>query len=146
MLGKIFHKKVFQIKTALQNKTHPFTMMLEKLRKFLLSECMPMLSQHYPETQKQSRSDYVEQALCRLVTLLVDALILFYAVDLEIRNERDLKRDLFYNLIVNLLINGEMYFMLHNVASLDLETEIVKLNQAMTDRAFLENHLALTDL
>jgi hypothetical protein len=76
----------------------------------------------------------------------VDALILFYALDLEIRNERDLKRDLFYNLIVNLLIHGEMYFMLHNVASLDLETEIVKLNQAMTDRAFLENHLALTDL
>ena len=146
MLGKIFHQKVLQIKNALENKSHPFTLMIEKFKCFIIMECMPLLNVNWSEANRQSRVEYIESALYRLIGLFVDALVLFYGLDLEIRNERDLKRELLFNLIGNLILNGEIYFMLYNLTSLEQEKDIMELNGVMMDRPFLENHLSMHDL
>ena len=76
----------------------------------------------------------------------MDALITFYRLEDQIRNERDLKRELLFNLVVNLTLDSEVYFLLYNLTSLSEEENIIRLKGIMADMAYLENHLRMSNL
>ena len=48
----------------------------------------------------------------------MDALTTFYGIENQIKNERDLKRELLINLITNIMLEGEIYFLVYNLISI----------------------------
>lgn len=59
--------------------------------------------------------------------MFVDSLITFYSLDDYIKNERDLKRELIFNLVTNFVLEGELYFLVYNLQSAAQEPSIKKL-------------------
>jgi hypothetical protein len=72
----------------------------------------------------KSKLEYVMKSVLKQISIFVDALITFYSLDDQVRNERDLKRELFVNLITNMVLEGELYFLVHNLTSIAEETKL----------------------
>lgn len=68
--------------------------------------------------------DYVLKSVLKQISIFVDALITFYSLDDQVRNERDLKRELFVNLVTNMVLEGELYFLVHNLTSIAEESKL----------------------
>lgn len=50
-----------------------------------------------------------------MIYLLVDVTIEFYSLTEQIRGEKDLKRELIFNLVTNLVLTAELYFLVYNL-------------------------------
>ena len=68
--------------------------------------------------------DYLERAVLKVINMFVEVLITFYSMEDVIRGERDLRRELLFNLIANLVLDDELYFLIFNLTSTHLEKDI----------------------
>lgn len=59
---------------------------------------------------------YAKASLLRIINVFVDTLLIFYNLDVVVR-PHDLKRELFVNLITNIVLSDELYFLVFNVIS-----------------------------
>ena len=50
--------------------------------------------------------------------------MIFYGLEDQIRNEKDLKREILINLVTNLVLEGELYFLVYNLTSISLEDRL----------------------
>lgn len=94
----------------------------------------------------EKKLEYVQSALLKFISLIVDVLITFYSLEDEIKGERDLRRELIQNLITNFVLEGEVYFLVFHLTSSHLERELQQLWRIMSDRAILENKLQMSML
>lgn len=62
--------------------------------------------------------------MLKFISLLVDVLITFYSMEDQVRGERDLRRELLFNLVVNHVLEGELYFVVFNVTASYLEPQL----------------------
>ena len=107
---------------------------------------MVILARSWNDTSASDRLNFVNKSLLKFINVLVDALIVFFRIEDQIRNERDLKRELLFNLVTNLTLDSEVYFLIFNLTSLSEEDNIIILKRIMGNRAFLENHLPMSEL
>lgn len=66
------------------------------------------------------RLDYAEKSVLKVINAIVDATVVFYGLQEQVK-PRDLKRELFVNLVTNFMLTGELYFLLFNLTSSHLE-------------------------
>ena len=66
--------------------------------------------------------DYVEYILTKALGMFVDALLLFYELEDRVRSF-DRTYDLFQNLITNIVLEGEVFFLMFNLTSSWLEPQ-----------------------
>ena len=52
-----------------------------------------------------------------------------------------MKREIVFNLMTNVVLTTELYFLVYNLQTLAHEEEIKQLKRLMADKAFLENYL-----
>lgn len=57
-----------------------------------------------------------------------------------------MKRELLFNLITNIVLDGELYFLVHNLTSAAHEERILLLRHFVGDKGFLENCLTMEKL
>ena len=50
------------------------------------------------------------------------------------------------NLVTNLVLSQELYFLVYNLASSTHQSDIIKIKKLMGDKSFLENHLHMNKL
>ena len=89
---------------------------------------------------------YLHRVVLKTINLLVDVLIQFYSMEDQIRGERDLRRELLFNLMVNNVLEDELYFVIFNITASFLEPQIQQLKKVMNDKALLENRLPMSRL
>ena len=68
-----------------------------------------------------------------MITLFIDAIIVFYSLEDQIRGEKDLRRELLYNLIANFVLEGELYLLVHNLISISREGELKRMRILMAN-------------
>lgn len=93
-----------------------------------------------------SKLDYVHRSLLKVINLFVDALISFYSIEDQIKGEKDLRRELLFNLITNFVLEGELYFIVYNLASGAIESDLHKLRNIMSSKELLENCVSMSEL
>jgi len=132
MLGKIFHEKVLFFKKQITFSQHPIRFILEKFKALFVKYNMDLLCKSVDsgtyeplsEFSFEKKLEYVTNALLKFIALIVDVLITFYSMEDEIKGERDLRRELIYNLITNFVLEGEVYFLVFHLTSSHLEKEL----------------------
>ena len=65
--------------------------------------------------------DYVHRTILKQVNIIVDSLITFYSMEDQIKGEKDLRRELLINLITNFVLQGDLYFLVHNLIAVTKE-------------------------
>lgn len=73
--------------------------------------------------------------------MFVDAMIVFYCMTDQIRGDKDLRRELLVNLVMNFVLRDDLYWMVHNLTAISLETDLQKIRKIMGDQEFLKDHL-----
>ena len=68
----------------------------------------------------EEKMEYAELVILKVISIFVDAVLIFYELEDVIR-PFDRSRELFENLVTNLILNGEVYFLLFNLCSSWLE-------------------------
>lgn len=64
--------------------------------------------------------EYAENTILKIIKLFMEVILIFYELDDQIK-PFDRTRDLFENLVTNLLLEGQLYFLLFNLCSNTLE-------------------------
>ena len=80
-----------------------------------------------------------------MISVMVDATLLFYELD-DIVKPNSLTKELFTNLITNFIIEGELYFLIYNITSAQLEPVQQNLRKIMMSQEILENVIPITSL
>lgn len=80
-----------------------------------------------------------------MINTLVDCLLSFYQLEEKVPL-RALSRELFVNLVTNLILSKELYFLVFHLTSATLETQQRILRKVMFSNEFLENTLPITNL
>ena len=70
----------------------------------------------------EEKMEYAELVILKVISIFVDAVLIFYELEDVIR-PFDRSRELFENLVTNLILNGEVYFLLFNLCSSWLEPQ-----------------------
>jgi hypothetical protein len=93
--------------------------------------------------QTPSKLELVQKGILKQIGLIVDAVLISYGMEDQIRNERDLKREILINLATNLVLVDTLYFLVYNLACMSLEDKLLPLKSIMGDKAILENFVSL---
>ena len=88
---------------------------------------------------------YAKASLLRIINVFVDTLLIFYNLDVVVR-PHDLKREFFVNLITNIVLSDELYFLVFNVISNCYRNDLQKLQYIMNTVSILENKLPIHKL
>lgn len=88
---------------------------------------------------------YVQQSLERFINVIVGATAVFYHLE-EMVKPSKLSRELFINMITNLVLEGEVYFLLFNLTSSSMEEPLTRLQKIMFNLNILENELPISKL
>ena len=115
---------VLFIKKQLQFTTHPLRGVIEKFKTSFVKKNYVLLCKQHASNSPEPLSDisfdekiaYTQNAVQKMISVLVDATLLFYELD-EIVRPGSLTRELFTNLITNFVLEGEMYFLVYNITS-----------------------------
>ncbi len=86
-----------------------------------------------------SKLDYIHRTLLKVINLFVEAFISFYSLEDQIKGEKDLRRELLFNLVTNFILEGELYFIVYNLTSGAMEEALHKLRNIMGSKELLEN-------
>ena len=68
----------------------------------------------------EDKISYVQNYVKKVISVMVDATLLFYELD-DVVKPNSLTKELFTNLITNFIIEGELYFLIFNITSAQLE-------------------------
>lgn len=90
--------------------------------------------------------DFVHRTITRMINLFIDAIIVFYGLEDQIRGEKDLRRELLFNLIANFVLEGELYLLVHNLISISRESELKQMRILMGNQEFLQTTLCTEKL
>lgn len=121
--------------------------MIEKFKQIFIEANMVLLCKaELKEVSNLDKLEYVRDSIVKQINWFVDSLVSFYSLDEQIRGERDLKRELLFNLVANSVLEGELYFLVYNLTSVANEDKIQLLKKMMNDKAFLENCLTMDTL
>jgi len=91
------------------------------------------------------KMDYSEFVITKAINMFVEAILMFYELDDSVRTF-DRSHDLFKNLVTNLILEGEVYFLMFNLTSSWLEPQQRVLRRMMFSRETLENSLPIQSL
>lgn len=69
------------------------------------------------EATYAEKLDYLERAILKQINLFVDALIAFYSLEDQIRGEKDLRRELLFNLVTNFVLQDDLYWLVFNLTA-----------------------------
>ena len=152
-LSKTFYDQVLFIKKHLNVETHPIRAIIEYFKQVFVKNCMVLLCKESDPKAKEilaeatfeEKMNYVKMSLLRVINVLVDSVLMFYALNATIR-PIDLKRELFWNLITNFILEGELYFLMFNLVSNCYNKDLQKLNKIMNSMEILENTLPMKKL
>jgi hypothetical protein len=146
-LGQIFHEKVLFIKKQLGFQEHPLRQIFEKFKILFCDSNLMLLCKSAAEECKDdltvsthsSKLDYIHRTLLKVINLFVEAFISFYSLEDQIKGEKDLRRELLFNLVTNFILEGELYFIVYNLTSGAMEEALHKLRNIMGSKELLEN-------
>ena len=68
-----------------------------------------------------AKLEYIDSVLLKMINTLVDCLLTFYQLEEKVPL-RALSRELFVNLITNLVLSKELYFLVFHLTSATLES------------------------
>lgn len=68
------------------------------------------------------KMDYAETIVTKAINMFVEAILIFYELDVQIKSFNR-SHDLFTNLVTNLILEGEVYFLMFNLTSSWLEPQ-----------------------
>lgn len=88
----------------------------------------------------------MHRTLLKMINLFVEAVISFYSLEDQIKGEKDLRRELLFNLLTNLILEGELYFIVYNLSSGAIEADLHKLRSIMGSKELLENCIPMSEL
>ena len=88
---------------------------------------------------------YTQRMVQKMINALVDATILFYELDDAVKQSK-LTKELFTNLITNLVLEGEMYFLVFNIMNQWLNPRQRDINKIMSNQKTLEELFPITSL
>lgn len=154
MLGQLFHEKILFIKRQLNFNEHPIRQIIEKFKMLFCDSNLMLLCKSAAEECKDdltvsthsSKLDYVHRSLLKVINLFVEAIISFYSLEDQIKGEKDLRRELLFNLLTNLILEGELYFIVYNLSSGSIESDLHKLRSIMGSKELLENCIPMSEL
>jgi CRISPR/Cas system CMR-associated protein Cmr3 (group 5 of RAMP superfamily) len=81
--------------------------------------------------------EYVQRTLLSQINLFVDALIAFYGLEALVTSTRDLRRELLFNLITNLVLADDVYWLVHNLTCVTREADLLKVRKVMDRHSYL---------
>lgn len=93
----------------------------------------------------ERKLNYVQKAIESFINVIVGATATFYSLE-EMVKPNKLSRELFVNMVTNLVIDGEIYFLLFNLTSLWMQEPLSKLQKVMNNQVILENELPISKL
>jgi len=127
MCDEKVHDMVLFINKQLENPAHPVRATIEKFRGLFAQEHMVLLCRQSEQSDEplievpiEEKMDYAQHTVSAAIKLFMEAILIFYELDDQIK-AFDRTRDLFENLVTNLIITGEVYFLLFNLCSSVLE-------------------------
>ena len=82
--------------------------------------------------------DYAETIITKAINMFVEAVLIFYELEDKIKSF-DRTHELFENLVTNLILEGEVYFLIFNLTSSWLEPQQRILRRMMFSTETLEN-------
>ena len=128
-------------------KGHPIREVIEQFKTHFSDCCMVLLSKDSDCVQVgfEEKMNYVKETILRTIHVFVDAALIFYGFETLIK-PIDLKRELFFNLLANFIIEGNLYFLVFNLISNCYEDDLLKLRKVMNSQEILENMLPMKKL
>ena len=87
--------------------------------------------------------DYIIKITTKSINLFVDVLICFYGLEDTLQRGFDLRRELLFNLIVNNVLEGELYFVIFNLIASTYEEDLSNLKRIMSDSKTLNKWCTL---
>lgn len=70
-----------------------------------------------------------------MIMMLVEAIVQFYTLQEQCGGKRDIRRELFFNLVTNLVLEQDVYFLTHNLISVTMEQKLNRMREVMADKA-----------
>ena len=100
----------------------------------LVKHCMVLLCKDSDESSREILAEatfeeklaFVKAIIVKMIQICVESILIFYGLD-QLIKPIDLKRELFYNLIANFIIEGELYFLVFNLISNCYQADLQKL-------------------
>ena len=126
-----FYDKVLFIKRQLVIPLHPIRDIIERLKEMFIEHSMvllckqsdPIAKEVLSEATFEEKMNYAKESLIRVINIIVEAVLIFYNLDTQIK-PHDLKRELFINLVTNIVLEGELYFLIFNLISNCFATDL----------------------
>ena len=91
------------------------------------------------------KMEYIHHTILQAINAFVDATLTFYELDNKLQN-RDLRRELFVNLISNFILEDQLYFLIFNLTSNCLERQMLNISKIMASKAIQENKINIDQL
>ena len=97
------------------------------------------------EVPMAEKMDYAEAIITSAISMFVESILLFYELENQIKSFHR-SYELFENLVTNMILEGEVYFLLFNLTSSWLEPQQRALRRVMFSKETLENQLPIQSL
>jgi len=121
------------IKRHLKEKKHPLRELIETFKSSFYEYWLPSLTKASPSSDRSIKEALKtkERAVDEVhyfIKMLFFATVKFYTIEIK---ERDLKKDLLINLLTNIVLTEDVYFILFQLISKSLEPQLQNLKAAM---------------
>lgn len=117
------HDKILFIRKHLQYQNHPISLIIEEFKVVYIPANMGMLIKKFEPGSTvniQVKLKHVLNSVIQQAWVFVEALVQFYDLLEYVGDQTDLRRELLFNLVTNMLMTGDMYFLVHNLISLSV--------------------------
>lgn len=153
MLSESVHETILFIRKQLGFDQHPLRAIIEEFKSVFVAQNMVLLCKQIDEQSREVLADvpfenklnYVQKALESFINVIVGATAVFYSLE-DLVKPSKLSRELFVNMVTNLVLEGEVYFLLFNLTSSWMEVPLQRLQKVMSNLAILENELPINKL
>ena len=125
------HDLVLFISKELSRPNHPVRIAIEMFKTLFHKTHMVLLcrqtdindielNEPLVDEQMDQKMDYAEFILTKSINMFVEVVLMFYELDDKVRTF-DRTHELFQNLVTNMILEGEVYFLMFNLTSSWLE-------------------------
>ena len=83
----------------------------------------------------------MQTTLIDTINMIVEAIIYFYSLQEQCGGKRDIRRELFFNLVTNLVLEQDVYFLMHTLTSVTMEAKLNRMREVMASKTIQETHL-----
>ena len=122
------HDLVLFISQQLGQANHPVRVAIEKFKTFFMEANMVLLCRQVDqevneplvEVSMDKKMDYAEFVISKVINMFQELVLIFYELDEKI-TKFDRTFELFENIVTNLILEGQVYFLMFNLTSSWLE-------------------------